>query len=205
MAAAARPPSQIGAGTVLRWLLLLLFGLIILPWCGQSSSPGPINSSPPPSAACLALLLANHACLRCCRDVKVQPGPLLRDATPTEADEPQNTATYSREVLYFPCSGVRCQAWLYMPKASSGAKPPVVVAAHGLGACRGGCAVVSSSSACSCSPRRSIHVHSNQPGCCPACVLPACNQPGAQKDFGLAAYGEHFAGQGIASFIFDYR
>eukprot|EP00878_Enallax_costatus_P038669 GHUV01044078.1.p1 GENE.GHUV01044078.1~~GHUV01044078.1.p1 ORF type:complete len:148 (-),score=29.23 GHUV01044078.1:18-461(-) len=28
---------------------------------------------------------------------------------------------------------------------------------------------------------------------------------GAQKDFGLAAYGEKFAGAGLASFIFDYR
>lgn len=28
---------------------------------------------------------------------------------------------------------------------------------------------------------------------------------GAQKDFGLAAYGERFAAAGLASFIFDYR
>lgn len=28
---------------------------------------------------------------------------------------------------------------------------------------------------------------------------------GAQKDFGLAAYGERFAAGGLASFIFDYR
>lgn len=55
--------------------------------------------------------------------------------TPTPADERQETASFIREVVMFPCSGVRCQAWLYLPTSSSnGALPPVVVAAHGLGA-----------------------------------------------------------------------
>eukprot|EP00775_Hariotina_reticulata_P009556 gene9556-9718_t len=47
-----------------------------------------------------------------------------------------------------------------MPKQFEGAKPPIVIAAHGLG---------------------------------------------AQKDFGLSAYGERFAEAGLASLIFDYR
>uniref|UniRef100_A0A383W7U6 Serine aminopeptidase S33 domain-containing protein n=1 Tax=Tetradesmus obliquus TaxID=3088 RepID=A0A383W7U6_TETOB len=95
-------------------------------------------------------------------DTDVIPGPLPRDASQTEADAPQNAATYTREVIYFPCSGERCQAWLYMPKQglAPGRKPPIVIAAHGLG---------------------------------------------AQKDFGLAAYGERFAAGGLASLIFDYR
>lgn len=60
---------------------------------------------------------------------------MLRNEARTPADEPQDTAEYTRKVLMFPCSGVQCQAWLYLPKAAaeSGEKPPVVVAAHGLG------------------------------------------------------------------------
>lgn len=42
----------------------------------------------------------------------------------------------SRRDLYFPSSGARCHAWLYMPEApsSGAAAPPVIVMAHGLGA-----------------------------------------------------------------------
>lgn len=136
MAAAARRPSRIGVGTVLRWVLLLLGAIIILPWCALCSSPGPSSTDHASPAACLIPWTRRP---RACRDPKVHPGPLLRDDTPTPADEPQETATYTREVLYFPCSGLRCQAWLYMPTGSGRAKPPVVVAAHGLGVC---CAVV---------------------------------------------------------------
>jgi pimeloyl-ACP methyl ester carboxylesterase len=35
--------------------------------------------------------------------------------------------------------------------------------------------------------------------------LPSSRPAGAQKDFGLAAYGERFAAGGLASLIFDYR
>jgi pimeloyl-ACP methyl ester carboxylesterase len=35
--------------------------------------------------------------------------------------------------------------------------------------------------------------------------VPASHPAGAQKDFGLAAYGERFAAGGLASLIFDYR
>jgi poly(3-hydroxybutyrate) depolymerase len=59
---------------------------------------------------------------------------MLRNATLTDADKPQNTSTFTRDILYFQSQGVKCQAWLYMPKQHEGAKPPVVVAAHGLGA-----------------------------------------------------------------------
>lgn len=34
----------------------------------------------------------------------------------------------------FPCSGIKCQAWLYVPKNTE-EKPPVVLAAHGVGTC----------------------------------------------------------------------
>lgn len=65
-------------------------------------------------------------------DMGIIPGPIPRNTTRTAADEPQETAAYSRRVLTFPCSGVKCQAWLYVPKHSK-EKPPVIVAAHGVG------------------------------------------------------------------------
>ncbi|KAF8059405.1 aidA [Scenedesmus sp. PABB004] len=93
-------------------------------------------------------------------DPSVIPGPLPRDTSPTPADSPAEGSGWSRSVVYFPCSGVRCQAWLYLPAPPPAAKPPIIVAAHGLG---------------------------------------------AQKDFGLAPYGEVFARAGLAALIFDYR
>lgn len=61
------------------------------------------------------------------------PGPMLRDETKTDADEVLDTPVYARDVIYFPCSDVKCQAWLYLPKHTDSSKPPIVVAAHGLG------------------------------------------------------------------------
>jgi acetyl esterase/lipase len=47
---------------------------------------------------------------------------------------PLDAQTYTREVLRFPCSGVSCEAWLYMPKQQPPATPPpVVLMAHGMG------------------------------------------------------------------------
>lgn len=59
---------------------------------------------------------------------------MLRDTSSTPADVPQDADSFTRTTLTFPCSGVQCQAWLYLPKATpGGGLPPVVVAAHGLG------------------------------------------------------------------------
>lgn len=66
------------------------------------------------------------------RDYRIIPGPMLRNTSPTPADEPQDTASYTRKLIMFPCSGVKCQAWLYLPKGAE-EKPPIVVAAHGIG------------------------------------------------------------------------
>ena len=47
-----------------------------------------------------------------------------------------STTLPARRDVYFPCGEERCHAWLYLPGASSpeGARPPVIVMAHGLGA-----------------------------------------------------------------------
>lgn len=79
-----------------------------------------------------------------CRDIGLIPGPMLHNVTSTASDQPQDTATYSRRVLHFPCSGLKCQAWLYLPKGTQG-KPPIVVAAHGLGKLAGGADMTASS------------------------------------------------------------
>jgi len=82
---------------------------------------------PPAGLSCMLTV----ECLRF-RDYGIIPGPMLRDTTRTPADEPQDTASYTRKLIMFPCSGVKCQAWLYLPKGAE-EKPPIVVAAHGVG------------------------------------------------------------------------
>jgi len=57
---------------------------------------------------------------------------MFHNTTATAADAPLDAAAYTRRVLQFPCSEVMCQAWLYLPKNTQ-EKPPVVLAAHGVG------------------------------------------------------------------------
>jgi len=45
--------------------------------------------------------------------------------------KPARHRSYTRKNVGFPCSGVRCEAWLYLPKRTDGVKPPVVLVAHG--------------------------------------------------------------------------
>ena len=74
----------------------------------------------------------HHVFLVLCRDIGIIPGPMLRNTTHTPGDDNLDTSAYTRTVLQFPCSGVKCQAWLYLPKHTE-EKPPVIVAAHGIG------------------------------------------------------------------------
>ncbi|GBF89933.1 hypothetical protein Rsub_02637 [Raphidocelis subcapitata] len=61
------------------------------------------------------------------------PGPLVRTNLHTPNTTDLDTPLYTRRNVGFPCSGVRCEAWLYTPKRSDGAKPPLVLLAHGMG------------------------------------------------------------------------
>lgn len=61
------------------------------------------------------------------------PGPLERMTLHNENTTDLDTPLYTRTTIGFPCSGVRCEAWVYLPKRSDGAKPPLVLVAHGLG------------------------------------------------------------------------
>lgn len=134
-------------------MLVGLAGLIVLPWCVICANP-PLNVALSRrkgqfhNGQVVSCVLATR------RDVQVIPGPMLRDETPTEADQPQDTPTFTREIVYFPCSGVRCQAWLYRPKSvPAGSKPPVVIAAHGLGEVTAGPAIAVNCMQAELSPR----------------------------------------------------
>lgn len=67
-------------------------------------------------------------------DIRVLPGPIPNDTTPTPASQPLDTGAYTRHTLTFPCARDTCEAWLYLPKAPAARPPPVVVLGHGMGA-----------------------------------------------------------------------
>jgi hypothetical protein len=122
-------------------LALCLGAMLVLPWSVPATSAQAISQQQL-LLLCVGTLEVSAIIICCCRcrDMGIIPGPIPRNTTRTAADEPQETAAYSRRVLTFPCSGVKCQAWLYMPKHSE-EKPPVIVAAHGVGECHGSCAL----------------------------------------------------------------
>ena len=72
-------------------------------------------------------------------DPAVEFSSISRTNHQTAATQPVDTQEYTREILYFPCSGLNCEAWLYMPKSCGVERPPVVILGHGkllgLGAC----------------------------------------------------------------------
>ncbi|KAI8463648.1 MAG: alpha/beta-hydrolase [Monoraphidium minutum] len=81
----------------------------------------------------LSIIIAALAIIIALPEPGTIPGPLVRTnlQTPntTDLDEP----LYTRRTIGFPCSGVRCEAWLYLPKAAGAKKPPLVIIGHGMG------------------------------------------------------------------------
>eukprot|EP00877_Chromochloris_zofingiensis_P008878 jgi/Chrzof1/4243/Cz14g04170.t1 len=67
-------------------------------------------------------------------DTTVIPGPIPRINKPTLASQPLDEPEFTRQIVKFPCSGLQCEAWLYLPKQPIIDPPPIVVMAHGLGA-----------------------------------------------------------------------
>lgn len=57
------------------------------------------------------------------------------------AADGDGAAGFTRSELSFPCSGLQCSAWLFMPKQPIGGadKPPVIVMGHGLGGQKSWC------------------------------------------------------------------